>query len=456
MTRPAAKKASSSRPSNLTLAAFASPAFSIGALGLPIVIFLPPLYAEIGLNLALVGGVFMVTRFWDILTDPVLGVFGDRLQTKWGRRRPVLVASVPILMISVYLAFNPSQGASQYYLLATLLLLYVGWTMFTLSHTAWASELSPDYHERSRIMSMVQGAGAIGALGIVFIPASFDALMPDSSLQLKASAMGTFIVLTLPVLVLLALRAVNERSTRLGSGVHWRQGLRAIVDNTPLRFLLAADLLLGLQAGINGSLHVFFVSDVLAMPNAASGYILLIFLSSILFLPFWLRLSYRTGKHRALCIGASVSAVASFLVYFVPAQALVPGAIVYFLIGVSHAGAAAMLRSIMSDVIDTDTLSTGQDRGALFFAMLGMTGKLGLALAVGITYPVLNWIGYDASGTNDQATLDGVRWVMAATPALVGVAVAGIMWRFPLDEASQSDVARKLRLRTTQPPAIEG
>jgi len=120
--------------SNGRLAAFSAPAATLAALGLPIVIFLPPLYAELGLSLTAVGAVFSLTRLFDVASDPIFGVLGDRLNTRWGRRRPALLLAVPILMYGVYLVFFPSDTPDRTSLLIAMVILYVGWTLYTLSH----------------------------------------------------------------------------------------------------------------------------------------------------------------------------------------------------------------------------------------------------------------------------------------------------------------------------------
>src|SRR5688572_9978251 len=131
------------------IAAFAAPAVPISALGLPLVVYLPPFYAELGIGHAAVGTIFMIARFWDVITDPVLGVVSDKFTTRFGRRRPWIALGVPILIWSVYKVFMPPQGATAAYLLWWMLVLYVGWTMLTISHMAWGAELSSRYHERS-------------------------------------------------------------------------------------------------------------------------------------------------------------------------------------------------------------------------------------------------------------------------------------------------------------------
>lgn len=114
------------------ITAFAAPGFALAALGLPIVAVLPPLYAELGISLTAVGAIFMAARFFDVFTDPVFGVLGDRLRTRWGRRRPAIAAGVPILLFGAYGLFFPGNPASELTLLFSLLVVYVGWTLLRI------------------------------------------------------------------------------------------------------------------------------------------------------------------------------------------------------------------------------------------------------------------------------------------------------------------------------------
>jgi len=68
--------------------------------GLPLAIFIPPFYTqELGLDLTTVGMVLMAARISDVLTDPVIGALSDRFPTRWGRRRPWIVAGTPVMML---------------------------------------------------------------------------------------------------------------------------------------------------------------------------------------------------------------------------------------------------------------------------------------------------------------------------------------------------------------------
>ncbi len=427
--------------------AFGSPAFAMGALGLPLVIFLPPLYAEMGIDLALVGFLFMMVRLFDMGTDPILGVVGDHVRSRWGRRRPVFVAAVPFLFVGGLLVFNPPAGVGATYLVLSMILLYVGWTCFTLSHTAWAGELSGQYHQRTRILSVVQGLGAAGVLFIILVPVVYDQLVEASTLAGQASTMAWFIFLPVPFLVFLALKSFGEPSYKPPQPLGFLYSVGAVLSNHSLRRVLTADLLGGFGAGVAGALHFFFVGQVLLMPDAANPFLLVLFLSSILFLPLWVKASYRFGKHRTLCFGSLIQCIASTLVFFIPSGNFFLGIVIYLMIGLNAAGSASLLRSMMVDVIDEDHVRTGQNRGALFFSLFTMTNKLGLALAVGISYPLLAFIGFAVGDANEQASLDGLRYVMAIFPGVAQLSVLLLMWNFPLDQKRQAELQTELRRR---------
>ena len=245
-------------PRALALAGFSSPAFALAALGLPISAILPPLYAELGLSLTVVGTVFMLTRFFDGFTDPVFGVLGDRIQTRWGRRRPAILVAIPFLMYGVYRVFMPSMPVTESDLLISMLILYVGWTMFTLAHTAWASELTASYDGRSRVMSFLQYFGLAGSVGVLMMPLLVDVFVDDATMATRAEVMGWLILVSLPVLTLVAFASISEQPVPPTPQPPWRETWKIFKRSEALRRLLLADLLTGIQGGVNGAVHFFF------------------------------------------------------------------------------------------------------------------------------------------------------------------------------------------------------
>src|SRR3954471_1026307 len=107
------------------LAAFAGPGLPIGAVGLPMIVYLPPYYAgTLGLDLAAVGLVFFLVRALDLPLDPLLGHWMDRTRSRFGRYRPWLVAGGITLALGVYMVFMAKPGLSAFTAFAYLMLIY--------------------------------------------------------------------------------------------------------------------------------------------------------------------------------------------------------------------------------------------------------------------------------------------------------------------------------------------
>jgi GPH family glycoside/pentoside/hexuronide:cation symporter len=270
--------------------------------------------------LTLVGTIFMITRFFDVFTDPLFGVLGDKVHTRCGRRKPAIVVGIPILLLGSYRVFIPAEIVSEYDLLVNLLMLCFGWTLLTLAHTAWASEMSTDYDQRSRIMSALQFSGLLGAVVVLAVPAVVDAFYPEADMRMRSKIMDWLVFLTLPVLFTLTLTLNREPKISEHKPLDWQEAWQSLFANRPLRRLLLANLLMGIQGGINGSVHFFFVIQVLKLPTSAGIFLVAIFLTGLLMVPAFVPISRRFGKHRTLCFGALQSSVATAMFLSVPEQ----------------------------------------------------------------------------------------------------------------------------------------
>ena len=231
-------------PSRLTLSAFSAPTLPLAALGLPLVVYLPEYYANhLGLNLAMVGFAFMAVRFSDIFLDPIFGEMMDRTRTRMGRFRPWMLLNTPILVLSTYMLFMAEKGVGPVYLWFWLALTYITYSAVVLAHTSWASVLSSDYNQRSRIYGFWQAGNVIGMILVLALPPILSAVAHmDYAGGLQA--MGWFIVILLPLTILLATKVVGE-PVNLAPVAHRPANLKAYFDlfkNDSVRRIMLADL----------------------------------------------------------------------------------------------------------------------------------------------------------------------------------------------------------------------
>lgn len=434
--------------STTKLVAFASPAAPISALGLPLVVYLPPFYAEeMDIGLALVGTVFMITRFWDVVTDPLLGVLSDRFKTRWGRRRPWIVASVPIVLLAVWRIFAPDPPVGWLYLLGWMIFLYVGWTLLTISHMSWGAELTPDYDERSRVQAAREVALLLGVIAVLALPAVLEQLDPSSTRADRVALMGWFIVLLLPVTVAWAVSTVPEREAPTSPPLGWRRASRVVATNAALRRVLVMDAVSGLGGGIISSLFLFLSDDFLQLERWSSLLLLIYFISGVSFIAPMVRVSYRFGKHRTLAFSSIFTTATVPLILLVPPNNPWAAAAFCLLVGVNLGVAPFLFRSIMADVADQDRVESGAQRTGLYYSLLTMTNKVGYALSIGIVYPLLEWIGYTPGAENSPEAIAGLAGIFVWPPCLMFATVAWLMWNFPIDRERQQALRREIELQ---------
>ena len=148
------------------LLAYALPAFVIALPTIPVYIHLPSLYGvQLGVGLATTGYVLLGARLFDAITDPLVGIFCDRLEFRGLRRKPWIAVGAVIAGYGLYKILNPVEGSTGAYLLIWSLVLYAGWTMVAVPYLAWGAELSADYHERTLIAGWREGFGLLGVVG---------------------------------------------------------------------------------------------------------------------------------------------------------------------------------------------------------------------------------------------------------------------------------------------------
>ncbi|SIT69361.1 Na+/melibiose symporter [Ectothiorhodosinus mongolicus] len=418
------------------------PGLPLAALGLPLYIYLPTFYGtEIGLGLATVGFLLLLARATDVISDPLIGALSDYLPIKH-RRKWMMAVAAPLLMISISALFTPPEDAGAGWLLFWSLLVYLAWSLITLPYSAWGAELSEDYHRRSQITASREGFVLLGTLVAAGLPLALGLASNQTGEIL--SALQWMLLIALPLALFIALWWVPEPQRR-GPPVPVVQGLSLLRENPYFARLISAYLLNGLANGLPATLFLLFVTYVLQTPDQFGVLLGIYFVSGILGLPIGLALAKRWGKHRVWSLSMLWACLIFMWAPFLGPGDFWPFFVICALSGLSLGIDMALPASIQADVIDMDTAQGGGERAGLFFGLWGMTTKLALALAVGLSFPLLALTGFSTDPAPDA---NGNPWALAllygALPIPFKLAAARMMWRFSLDQATQQALRERI------------
>jgi glycoside/pentoside/hexuronide:cation symporter, GPH family len=432
------------------IALFAAPNVALAIMHLPVLLVLPAYYAKhTQISLAAIGTVLLIGRLYDAVTDPLIGLLSDRTETRIGGRKPWILAGIPIACIAVVQLFTPPSTAGTGYFLLWSVLLFSAWTMIDIPYAAWAVELSRDYDERSRIMTV---RGTMGFVGGFLFMASPILLSPWTGSTTIGAEVLTFsawaIALSLPVLMGLAIWRVPTGVNLAVTKASIRSIGNALRVNKPLRLYAAVMLGQGAAAGAWGATVLLF-TDSLGLGAKFALLLLVAWGIRILVAPLWLKLLYRFGKHRVWAAGIVASAVVTPLALLVPpGDSALPLLLAYaFTLGFIETAWMVAPSSVLGDITDYDTLKTGADQAGIYFAFNGLLLKSAAAIGGGVAFWVLSLVDYDVKGVNTGMQLFGLHLSFAILPAMIYLICGLAIWRFPIDARRHGIIRRRIEAR---------
>ena len=486
--------------STYQLASYGAPAMPLSMVALPLAVYLTPVYADsagFGLSLAFVGLMLALSRVFDGLTDPIVGFISDRIRTRWGRRKPFILIGMPIFMAGVWLLWIPPIEFTEVtwlgltfntgypYLLSALVVLYIGATIQDVPYSAWGAELARDYNERTLVMSWKEAFTVSGSLIGALCPAiivfwGFTA--PADNVYFLTIGL----VLVMPFLVFNQLKVVPEYPVKETNSerLPLRESFKYVWANEPYRKLVIIFLFSTIGSAMTNSLSFFFVKHVLLAGDLYGFYLAPYFISQIVAIPLWFKLSAKIGKHRATMVAIFWYALWSC---FIPLIAIAPqiwfeafelsktlaflpdswlsglnerfegiptGKFAFF-IGVmclkgSAIGALSALPYAMAaDVIDLDSSRTGKRQGGAYFSIWTMTRKLAYAagLIVGTTAATIvgfNSLADPVDAPNTAYSLLWLACLYSIVPAIFKFVAMPLLWNYSLTEEKLAEIQKEI------------
>jgi GPH family glycoside/pentoside/hexuronide:cation symporter len=383
-------------------------------------------------------------RSWPA-TSVCRGALSDRTRSRHGRRKPWIAGGGIVFGLSSAALFFPVAEIDAVYLAVVLFFFYLGWTALQIPFLAWSGELSGHYHQRTRIATYQTVVTALGLFVTLVLPTIADQIRPGDG-RLQMSLMGTLLIVTLVPGMLLTLTSFDETPPLYApERFSTRQSIRAVFANPLLLRVLASDFAVTLAQSIRSSLIVFFVAFYMGRPDWAAGLFLFQFVFGIFAGPIWLRIGLRFGKHLTAVTGELVQVAVNIALLLVTPDRFELLLALTMAQGLAQGSGNLMLRAIVADIADKHRLDTGEDRTGLYYSVFSLAGKAASAVAIGITLPLVAWLGFDPkAAANSQAALDGLLLVFALGPVLAHLLSAVLVSRFPLDEAAHTAIRRQL------------
>ncbi|MBQ74919.1 MAG: hypothetical protein CMQ20_07830 [Gammaproteobacteria bacterium] len=432
------------RLKNSTLFFYGLADFPVMLAIMPMMLYLNKFYAtDVGISLMDLANVLLFARIFDLITDPLVGYLSDHTRTRWGRRKPWVVASLPFLMIGIYKVYLPPQDADIWYLVTWLMVMWLGWTMLMIPYYAWGAELSTDYDERTRVTGWRAALGSFGSLVSITIPAAAVLWFDVEGIAGIMRLTGIAVVVLIPIAITLTVLMVEDKPHTRAPALQAFDGLKIMLKNGSFRWLVIAFMLSSMGLAVLMPMNAFFVAAVLEEPETSIP-ILMFFTSliALLSIPMWVAISKRIGKHRAWISGLLVLTILSpAFIFLGPGD--FPLMVPFALVSALGVGAFQTLpNSMKADVIDIDTARTGENRAAMFFSAWSLATKFAGSLGGSLGLWALAFVGFDPAhgAVNTPEAIMGLKLTYALLPTSIFIIAGLIIWNYPLTRERQQRI----------------
>lgn len=445
--------------------------------------YLPFFYSNVfGLSLAHAGTLILVTKLYDAVSDPVMGLIADRTNTRWGKYRPYLLwIAVPFALAGILAFFTPQTDNYTFkhiYAYVTYILMMTVYTAINVPYGAMLGVMSDDAREKSMFSSFRMFFAFIGSFVAM---GSFEPL-----LRLRGAIMGTLpqnwtIADSAPmdwtvaliiigsictILFLLSFAMTREHVTEaqmqkqnavevaeepVRQSSVWND-LRCLVSNGPWWMLLGGGVAVLLFNCIRGGAAAYYFADVLGV-NAV--FTLAAFLTAgeiaqLVGVIVTVPVSEKIGKKATFLSVLTIISVLSVIVMFLPDTPagmwtlMVLQVLICIAIGIN----SPLLWTMFADVADYSELKNGNASTGLIFSSSSMAQKFGAAFGSAIVLWVLMAFGYDnAKGAvQTPEALSTIKALISWIPAIGSTAGILIMSMYPLTEKKMSEIREKLKV----------
>ncbi|MEO6276255.1 MFS transporter [Roseateles sp.] len=423
----------------------------------------------LGVAPGLISTALGIKIFVDAVSDALFGWISDNTRSRWGRRRPFILVGGILAGIGLPLMFAVGRGwtDTEYFifmLVSTSLYVPV-MSCFNMPWNSLGAEMTPDYHERTRVMSWKNAIQKIPELAM-FVAAQFTTLAifndasgkPDILRGAQVYTMilgGIMIVVAVLIFSLTRERYYAKVVAQTKQRVPFKDTLYRTLKNRPFRQMLGTMLAYNMATAMVGLLGyyatVYYVcggniveatkwNSLMGVAGLVSGLIGITFAG-------WV--ARRWGKRNALMTVLALGIVAFIGDWFFYNPQL-PWLQLFASGGVAFIGAGfwTIYGSAMADVIDHDELGSGQRREGSFAACGSWISKVGLALGNMSSGFVLQYTGFDAKlpAQGDEAIFL-IRIFLSGIP-IIGLCVAlFIVSRYFLTEKRMHEIRAELEAR---------
>jgi GPH family glycoside/pentoside/hexuronide:cation symporter len=408
----------------------------------------------VGLAAALAGSAVMIGKFWDAVTDPVMGYLSDRTNSRWGRRRPYLLfGAIPLFLTMVFFFTKPdylSQGGVTNPVVLTiwatiaLMLLNTAGTVINIPYSSLTPELTGDYHERTSLNGYRFGCAVFGTIIGAAAVQPIAGMFPTQKAGFMA--VGAILGGIIAVTTLLTFFGTKERPhtkedfPTQGFFTTYKQ----VLTNKPYLILLFTYALHLCGLTFLQGILVYYTKYIYRNEGLATPAMVALLLVAMVFIPISVLIAKKIGKKLVYQICFVIMGSTCLLIFLFGhtlGQNFFLGIMLYAGIGLGFSYVAPF--AMVPDAVEYDAIKTGERKEGAYYGIWTFIAKVGQSLAVFLSGIILSAGGYIADAVQNESALFAIRLIIGPIPAVIFLVAIIVVQFYPLDEKAYNELVKK-------------
>lgn len=411
-------------PSKIDLLQYSFLALPLAFAGLPLYIHAPDFYTrDLGMNIGMIGVILLAVRLFDAFQDPIIGYISDQKPTQ--RFGLILSGTLALIIGMGALFYGPQMSIPiSWWFAGSMILATTGFSIITINLTMIGGFWHSSAEQRTRISGWRESFALIGLLVASILPAA---------LQTTQTAQDSFQALfwTFGFLIVIAFIFFTRFMQKISTAKLMKRGKSSVgfsffnILSGRDKAFFAVCFLAHLAAALPGVMVLFFIRDYLGAESLSGLFLFLYFISGAALMSVWIKLADHIGQEKAwLC--SMLLAVVSFIWTY----ALNPGdtlgyGLICILSGTALGGNLALPPAILAKRINQHNKESDATQ---YYALLAFLPKTAVALASGVTFLILDRIGFTPGTDNTDSALSGLIIIYALVPCIIKLMAAGLLW----------------------------
>ena len=447
--------------------------------------FLMIFYTDVfGIDAKVASFMFLITRVWDMINDPIMGMIADRTHTRWGKFRPYLLwVAVPygILACAMFITPDLSQNMKVVYAYITYILATMAYTAINIPYSSMMAVMTPNPKERTTLSQYRFFFAFVGMLLITTFTLPLakyfgaDPTHPGYNAELGYSqalgfqtTMGVFGAIAIVLLIITFLTTRERVSPPREQKRSFRGDLKDVARNIPWIVIFAASIFWLIHNMIRNGMVAYYFNYV----NGEGGKILWSFSIGVLKLDFDQTTTFLTigtfgmmagvlmstpiknrfDRKSVIVFLSLASAAVNATFYWLPKHDFIVLGIANFIWSIIAGAMPVFLFAMFADVADFHEWKFRQRATGLVTAGIMFAIKMGVAVGGFLGLYILGQYGYAKEAPLTAEVMQGIKLLFSLIPAGFILICGLILLFYPVNEKLLATIESDLNQRKKSEP----